>query len=270
MEQYIQHHTLFISTTAVTILSAIVLVVLERARPYTPGQKFFRPGFFNDFVWYTVVQSYVVGVVIFGVIHLVEEVAPFERVTLIRSMPVAAQVVLFLVVHDFYIYWFHRLQHRSAILWRTHEAHHSTEDVDWLSGSRSHSIEILINQTIEFAPIVLLASPEVAVLKGCIDAVWGMYIHSNIDVRSGWLQYVVNGPEMHRWHHATDDDSHNRNFSTKLAIWDWMFGTAYHPPERKPAGYGLGEPFPSNYIAQHVYAFRSLDTRAENQGRSRR
>ena len=40
----------------------------------------------------------------------------------------------------------------SPLLWRMHEAHHATADVDWLSGARSHALEILINQTIEFAP----------------------------------------------------------------------------------------------------------------------
>jgi len=64
--------------------------------------------------------------------------------------------------------------------------------------------EILINQTLEYLPIIVLASPEVAVIKGSIDVVWGMYIHSNIDVRSGVLQYVINGPEMHRWHLSDD------------------------------------------------------------------
>lgn len=112
---------------------------------------------------------------------------------------------LFFVTHDFYIYCFHRLQHRSNLLWRTHAAHHSVDDVDWLSGTRSHALEITINQTIEFLPIVLLgAAPEVALMKATIDAVWGMYIHSNLNVRSGVLQRVINGPEMHRWHHARE------------------------------------------------------------------
>ena len=34
-----------------------------------------------------------------------------------------------------------------------------------------------------------------------ISAVWGMYIHSNINVNTGRLQKFINGPEMHRWHH---------------------------------------------------------------------
>jgi sterol desaturase/sphingolipid hydroxylase (fatty acid hydroxylase superfamily) len=84
-----------------------------------------------------------------------------------------------------------------------------------------------------------------------------MFIHSNIDVRLGWLQRVVNGPEMHRWHHSREYKGYGFNYATKLAVWDWLFGTAYLPAE-KPPGYGLSEAFPRGYFAQFVYAFRSF------------
>lgn len=252
-------------TFVITVFSAVILIVLERRFPYTPGQRILREGFFNDFVWYSLVQSYVLGLVIFGLIEWIDASTSLERYHIVRDLPMWLQVILFFVVHDLYIYWFHRWQHSNIYLWRLHEAHHSTKDVDWLSGSRSHALEILINQTVEFLPIILLASPEVAVIKGCIDAVWGMYIHSNIDVRSGRLQRIFNGPEMHRWHHAIDADAHDHNFSTKIAVWDWLFGTAYLPLGRKPAGYGIGEGFPANYLQQHAYAFRkSIGDRTEH------
>jgi sterol desaturase/sphingolipid hydroxylase (fatty acid hydroxylase superfamily) len=93
-------------------------------------------------------------------------------------------IYFFFVTHDFIYTGFTGFQHKNPLFWRIHEAHHSNKDIDWLAGSRSHPLEILINQTIEFAPIILLgAAPEVAVLKGTIDAIWGMYIHSNIDVK---------------------------------------------------------------------------------------
>lgn len=250
---------LSVYTTIIVVVTALVMIFAERRWPYAKGQRLFRRGFLNDLVMYTFVQSYVLGVIIFGTLDIIDGTLIVDRWHVIRELPLALQIVAFVIVHDLYIYWFHRLQHRSRVLWRTHEAHHSTTDVDWLSGSRSHSVEILINQTVEFAPIILLASPEVAVIKGCIDAVWGMYIHSNIDVRTGWLQYVINGPEMHRWHHATDEEAHNKNFSTKIAIWDWIFGTAFLPPDRKPNGYGLGTEFPTSYVAQHAHAFRSFE-----------
>lgn len=238
--------------------SAFVLIVLERFFPYQP-QRFARKGIGTDLIMYALVQSYVMGLLISYLISMIDDHTTLDRWHAVRDLPLTVQFAVFFITHDFYIYWFHRWQHSNPVLWRLHEAHHSTVDVDWLSGSRSHSLEILVNQTIEFAPILLLASPEIAVVKGAVDAVWGMYIHSNIDVRTGWLQYIINGPEMHRWHHARDGAAHNKNFSTKLAIWDWMFGTAFRPTDSKPGAYGIGIEYPQNYFKQHVYAFRRSD-----------
>lgn len=263
--------------------AAVLMIVLEKYYPYTKGQKIFREGFFNDIVMYSIFQSYVLGLIIFGFLNWIKYNTELYQYSLIGSWPVWVQVLFFLVTHDFYIYWFHRWQHHNKILWRTHEAHHSPKTIDWLSGARSHSLEILINQTVEFAPIILLgAAPEVAIYKGMISAIWGMFIHSNIDVRLGKLQYFINGPEMHRWHHSDDGGKeYQNNFSTKLAVWDWLFGTAFFPdPEiRKPQRFGLSDTpdyplsekeFPHKnyfivvladikaYIKQHFFAFRKF------------
>ena len=251
-------------TFLAVVVAGALLVLLERVRPYNRGQRVLRPGFWIDFVLYCFVQSYVLGLVIGRVIHALDVHTGLSRLALVSAWPVGVQLAFFIVTHDLYIYLFHRLQHRSLLLWRIHEAHHSVHDVDWLSGVRSHALEILINQTVEFAPIVLLgAAPQVAVLKGAVSAIWGMFIHSNLDVRLGPLRYVINGPEMHRWHHAADAAAYGKNFSTKLAVWDWLFGTAYFPDpaRRKASRYGLDyaeypERFPVDYLVQQAYAFR--------------
>ncbi len=110
-------------------------------------------------------------------------------------------------------------------------------------------------------PIVLLgAAPEVALMKATLDAVWGMYIHSNVNVRAGAWQRVLNGPEMHRWHHAAELPLPGKNFGTKLASWDWLFGTAYLPP-CKPQSYGFSDAsYPNRgffaYFLQHAHSLR--------------
>ncbi len=251
-------------STACIVGSALVLIGLERIFPYDKGQAFFRRGFWTDLVMYTLVQSFVLGILISHLIRWIDSSSGLSRLHLISHWPVPVQILFFLVTHDLYIYCFHRLQHRVPVLWRIHEAHHSVNHVDWVAGSRSHALEIIINQTIEFAPIILLGgAPEVALAKGVIDAIWGMYIHSNVDVRSGKLQYVINGPEMHRWHHALDIGTRGLNFSTKLAIWDWMFGTAFRPSHR-PQAYGMVDPpyYPEGYFRQHLYSFRRFGPHA--------
>ncbi|MDX2129696.1 MAG: sterol desaturase family protein [Chloroherpetonaceae bacterium] len=258
----------------VIVSSAIIYVILERIFPYDKGLPIFREGFFNDLVLYTLIQSAILGIVINDwIINNLRIFFGTDSITVVRNLPLTIQVIFFLIIHDIYIYFFHRWQHRNKWLFRTHEAHHSPRQVDWLAGSRSHFVEILINQTIEYAPILLFASPEVALWKGMLDAVWGMYIHSNIDVRSGVLQYVINGPEMHRWHHSKGKGN-TVNFATKIAIWDWIFGTAYLP-NSKPKAYGLtSDDYPlsttstpffqriwddtKSYVLQTAYLFRPV------------
>jgi sterol desaturase/sphingolipid hydroxylase (fatty acid hydroxylase superfamily) len=243
-------------STLIIVGTAIFFIIVERIWPYTKDQKVLREGFFDDLALYTIAQSYILGIFIFTfIINFIDDSTGMSRLQLFKDVPIWIQLLFFLVTHDLYIYWMHRWQHKNKYLWRIHEAHHSPKKVDWLSGSRSHALEILINQTIEFLPIVLLGSPpEVIAYKGVISAVWGMYIHSNLNIHTGNLQKIINGPEMHRWHHSTGK-GRNRNFATKLAIWDWIFGTGFLP-ETKPDEYGLKTFFPNHYLMQTLYAFR--------------
>lgn len=249
-----------ILTFAIVVVAAAILIILERVFPYNKDHKFFRDGLLTDFVFYNALQNFILGLIISQIILLIDESTNISRLHIISSWSIPVQLVFFIVTHDFYIYWFHRWQHHNAVLWRIHEAHHSNKSIDWLAGARSHSLEILINQTIEFAPIILLgAAPQVALYKGAVSAVWGMYIHSNINVHSGFLQYIINGPEMHRWHHSDEGtEERNKNFATKLAIWDWLFGTSFFPKNKKAFIYGLGYFFPKNYFKQQIFAFRKF------------
>jgi sterol desaturase/sphingolipid hydroxylase (fatty acid hydroxylase superfamily) len=250
-----------LTSTLIIVGAAIFFIIAERIWPYTKGQEVLREGFFDDLALYTIAQSYILSILIFTyIINFIDTTTGLSRLQLFKDVPIWIQLLFFLVSHDLYIYWMHRWQHKNKFLWRIHEAHHSPKKVDWLSGSRSHAIEILINQTIEFLPIVLLGSPpEVIAYKGVISAVWGMYIHANLNVRTGKLQHFINGPEMHRWHHSTGK-GRNRNFATKLAIWDWVFGTAYLP-DTKPDEYGLKTFFPNHYFMQTLYAFRRFKSK---------
>lgn len=247
-------------TSLIVVFSAATIIFLERLYPYTRNLPFLREGFWVDFVWYTLIQSFFLKILIFDyVIQPLDVAFNLSHLQLVSRWPVVVQVLFFLVTHDFYIYWFHRWQHHSKILWRTHEAHHSTKEVDWLAGSRSHAVEILINQSIEFAPIILLgADPIVVPIKACIDAVWGMFIHSNINVRLGKIGLLINGPELHRWHHAQDRRVYYSNYATKFSIWDWLFGTAFLPDE-KPRSFGLPYSYPGDYFLQHVFSVKRFD-----------
>lgn len=253
-------------TTTTIILAAwvITIIALERIAPYRKGLPFFREGFWVDLVWYTLIQSYFLKILIFDyIISAAQRHFDWTDFQLVKSWSLAAQVIFFTVTHDIYIYLFHRFQHSNKIFWRIHEAHHSGKQVDFLAGSRSHVFEIIINQTIEFAPIILLgADPAVVPIKALIDAMFGMFIHANIRVNLGKLKYIINTPQLHLWHHANYTEVFHANFSTKFSVWDYLFGTAYDPgyqPGNKPNNWGLGYSFPKDYFLQHAFSFKRFD-----------
>ncbi|QKJ28840.1 sterol desaturase family protein [Mucilaginibacter mali] len=251
-------------TTAILIGWMIIIILWERLAPYRKGLPFFREGFWVDLVWYTLIQSYFLKILIFDyIIAPVNRNLDWSHWQFVKDWPVAVQVLFFLITHDLYIYLFHRFQHANKFFWRIHEAHHSGKQVDFLSGSRSHIMEIVINQTIEFAPIILLgADPVVIPVKAMLDAMFGLFIHANINVKLGKLKYIINSPELHLWHHANYQEVFHANFSTKFAIWDHLFGTVYdpgHAPGDKPENWGLYYDYPKDYFLQHAFSIKRFD-----------
>jgi sterol desaturase/sphingolipid hydroxylase (fatty acid hydroxylase superfamily) len=251
-------------TSVLLVAWIIIIMTWERLRPYRKGLKIFREGFWIDIVWYSLIQSYFLRIFIFDfLIAPVERAYDWRGIQFLQHWPVYAQVLFFLFTHDLYIYLFHRLQHANKWLWRTHEAHHSGKEVDFIEGSRSHAVEIIINQTIEFMPIVLLgANPIVVPIKALLDAMFGMFIHANIDVKLGKLRYFLNGPELHLWHHANYKEVFHKNFATKFAMFDYLFGTVYDPgykPGDKRENWGLYYDFPRDYFLQHAFSIKRFD-----------
>jgi sterol desaturase/sphingolipid hydroxylase (fatty acid hydroxylase superfamily) len=251
-------------TSIILVCWVVFIIAWERISPYRKGLPFFREGFWIDLVWYTLIQSFFLKILIFDyIIAPLQSRFDLSHFHLISNWPVVFQVLFFFVTHDLYIYLFHRFQHSNKVFWRIHEAHHSGKEVDFLAGSRSHVIEIIINQTIEFAPIILLgANPMVIPIKALLDAMFGMFIHANIKVNLGKFRYFINSPQLHLWHHANYQEVFHANFATKLSVWDYLFGTVYDPgyaPGDKPENWGLYYDYPKDYFLQHAFSIKRFD-----------
>jgi len=262
--------TLVEKTTIILFAWIAFMIAWERIAPYRKGLPFFREGFWVDLVWYTLIQSYFLKILIFDfIIAPVQHHFGWNGVEFFQRWTLTEQILFFVVTHDLYIYLFHRFQHHSKFFWRTHEAHHSGKYVDFLAGSRSHAVEIIINQTIEFAPIIILLGPvaaaPVVVIKAMLDAIFGIFIHANIDVKLGKFKYFFNSPELHLWHHANYQEVFHANFSTKFSIWDHLFGTAYdpgHKPGDLRENWGLYYDFPKDYFLQHAFSVKRFDEKS--------
>jgi len=74
------------------------------------------------------------------------------------------------------------------------------------------------------------------------------------------MKKIFNSPEMHIWHHAyevPDDRPSGMNYGLTLALWDYLFGTAYipHNGQQIKLGFPGLEEFPDNFVQQNVYGF---------------
>lgn len=74
------------------------------------------------------------------------------------------------------------------------------------------------------------------------------------------MRKLFNSPEMHIWHHSKELPAERRsgvNFALTLAIWDYIFGTAYVPKEGRdiPLGFPGVDEFPEGFLKQNVRGF---------------
>ena len=74
------------------------------------------------------------------------------------------------------------------------------------------------------------------------------------------MKYLFNSPEMHIWHHAHDlpeERKYGVNFGLSLAIWDYLFGTAYIPHDGRDIKLGFDEleTYPKSFLGQITSGF---------------
>ena len=243
------------------IIIAIILI-LERVLPFRKAPML-RSGIFSDVVWYNIFQEQFFTLFL---IQFLEQFPKLHHFYTISNLPFWIQLLILFVIQDFLTYWYHRYAHNSFI-WRFHELHHSTVHVDWLSGARQHILESwipIIANSVSFC--LFFGDIRIAETVAGIVTVHGIYAHSNIRNKIGWLQYIVISAEMHRCHHLKDIKYQRSNYGNVLSIWDWLFGTAYYPREEeyKDIPYGTDEPYPQNFVKAYIHGFRKMKLSTED------
>lgn len=73
-----------------------------------------------------------------------------------------------------------------------------------------------------------------------------------------FMRYIFNSPEMHIWHHSWELPKSHRygvNFGITLAIWDYIFGTAWIPKSGRDIQLGFPglRKFPQRFFGQIAY-----------------
>jgi sterol desaturase/sphingolipid hydroxylase (fatty acid hydroxylase superfamily) len=160
------------------------------------------------------------------------------------GLPFWVEVILAVILLDLAIYLQHLLMHRIPLLWRLHRVHHADLDFDLTTGTRFHTIEIIISMLIKSILILVLGPPLTAVL--IFEAVlsgMAVFNHANVGLPSAvdrLLRKLLVTPDMHRVHHSTRVGETNSNYGFNLSIWDRIFKTYIDQPEKGHVGMDIG------------------------------
>ncbi len=251
------------------LLVSAVMFTLERLFPWRREQEILRPGFVQDLFWMVFNIQYVSWMLAVLAVHVITwfDAAVFslgipalESLQMIANWPAWAQFAVVFVVKDFLEWNVHHLLHRVPLLWRLHQLHHSTEELDWVAAFRGHWGEIIIYKVVIYLPLVVLGvDGSVIFAIIAVSLVIQELSHANLRWDLGPLRYIISSPRYHAWHH--DVALHGKagqNYGVNLVIWDWIFRTAYWPRDVEgPERYGLSpsDRFPTGIWARLWWPF---------------
>lgn len=244
------------------LLMAIIFVPIEMVFPKRPEQDRFHTEWRTDLIYFALSHLFIQ---FFGIITQKPAVLFFGKMNLeqvqqfIQSLPFLVELLLALFITDLFQYWAHRLFHTFEYLWRFHAVHHSTQNMDWLAGSRIHFIDIFVTRSITFIPLYVCGFSSV-VFNTCIIiiAIHAVFIHSNTRLNIGWLRHIFTTPQYHHWHHCLETEYYNKNFAVFFPIIDRLFCTYHLPKDKWTEGTGLSDAkFPKGFMKQLVYPFNN-------------
>jgi sterol desaturase/sphingolipid hydroxylase (fatty acid hydroxylase superfamily) len=144
----------------------------------------------------------------------------------LSSIPLLGQIIVITLLIELGRYWSHRLHHSVKPLWWLHAMHHSSKRLYVINNLRFNPLNHAINFFLGTFPVLLLMPLSEALLGYlALSQPVLMLQHANIDLKSGWLNYVFSTNELHRWHHSTETGKANSNYGSTIVIWDQIFGT---------------------------------------------
>lgn len=257
--------------TSLTLIGFVLLPIiyglycapLERLMPYS--RKWLEGGndtavdiimYFSGAFWSGISGLIVSALFIIGMVEMLE---PYGHNLWPDEWNLIIQVTLFILIKDFFRYWFHRALHEIPALWRIHAAHHSVERLYWLNGIRAHPLEI-VSQAIFYAIPLALVQPtaEVALVAVILQLSIGIFQHSNIDLELGWWEYVFSIGDNHRYHHYPDKGIGDSNYGGEFIVWDILFGTFHNPRDERPhdnIGIGTAPDYPMTVAGLYIAPF---------------
>lgn len=225
------------------LVMTLVFVPLERIWPLHPGQGTFRPEWTTD-AFYFIATHLPSQFINFLMLLPAALAAPWLAIPRLQAFvggwPFVLQLVAVILVADLAQYAIHRSFHQIPALWRFHKVHHSIKTMDWIAGSRSHFLDIVVTRGLIMIPLALCGFSQAAIIGYILFVSFhATFSHTDFRPRARWLEEYFVTPRYHHWHHAAEHEAIDCNFAIHFPFIDRLFGTYHFPKDRWPSRYGL-------------------------------
>jgi lathosterol oxidase len=243
------------------LVMTIVFVPIERFWPRHPEQKTFRAEWTTDAFYFVMTHlpaQLMTFLMLIPATYASKWLAIPALAKTVGGLPFILQLPLAIVVADLSQYATHRAFHQISFLWRFHRIHHSIQTMDWIAGSRSHFVDILLTRGLILIPMTLFGFSQ-ATMAGYLVFVsfHATFCHTDFRPRTRWLEPYFVTCRYHHWHHGAHPEAADVNFAIHLPFIDRLFGTYYLPKDAWPEKYGLiNSSVSKGFFAQFLEPFR--------------
>jgi sterol desaturase/sphingolipid hydroxylase (fatty acid hydroxylase superfamily) len=177
-------------------------------------------------------------------------------------LPAAVEVVMAILLFDYTLWHWHRINHLVPFFWRFHLVHHVDRDMDASTALRFHFGEHALSIGWRVLQVAAIGPSPVAIwVYHALLFASILFHHSNtrLPIRlERLLVRLVVTPRMHGIHHSDWRNETNSNWSSLLTAWDYLHRTvllslpqqkvvvgvpAYQAPEDVTIGRILWMPF---------------------------
>lgn len=266
----------------------LLYILLRPLEAWIPVHKLADPrARWNDFVYTVLHRLGIFSILIFFVLDpLLDQCAALLHLQGVRPFNLEnlwpgvsdAQIVsffIYLVILDFFDYWYHRAEHHFNWWWGLHSLHHSQQDMNLWSDNRNHLLDDFLRDV--YMGVIALAigvQPSQYVLLVACSRMLQSLQHANVRLHFGPLERFLVSPRFHRTHHALGIGHESKgegslggcNFAVLLPIWDILFRTANFSTEfartgvrdQLPPPQGQGRDYGRGFWAQQKLGLQRM------------
>ena len=133
--------------------------------------------------------------------------------------------VICMLGDDFTFYWHHRFNHSVRVFWAAHVVHHSAERFNYGAAFRNGWVIYFYKPFLWIWMPIIGFEPGMVLTAISINAIYQFLLHSKKVLHLGFLEKIINTPQLHQLHHSRNIRFLDKNHGGILIIWDRLFGT---------------------------------------------